>query len=188
MTLTRRPSLARSQTYNFIGLIIGPRGNTQKKMQTETRTKIAIRGKGRYGGRKLSPETPSNSVTLSLSRCSLKEGIIKNPNYDYGEDEPLHVMITGDTKEDVEKATEMIEMLLRPIDETHNEHKRKQLRELALINGTLKDEDACVVCGESTHRSEHCPKKVREAGFALHVGNAVSQGRTARISESRNRI
>ena len=41
----------------------------------------------------------------------------------------------------VEKATEMIEMLLRPVDETHNEHKRKQLRELALINGTLKDED-----------------------------------------------
>ncbi len=41
----------------------------------------------------------------------------------------------------VEKATEMIDMLLRPIDETHNEHKRKQLRELALINGTLKDEE-----------------------------------------------
>ena len=44
----------------------------------------------------------------------------------------------------VEKATEMIDMLLRPIDETHNEHKRKQLRELALINGTLKDEDVSV--------------------------------------------
>ena len=40
----------------------------------------------------------------------------------------------------------MIDMLLRPIDETHNEHKRKQLRELALINGTLKDEDVSV-CG-----------------------------------------
>ena len=38
----------------------------------------------------------------------------------------------------------MIDMLLRPIDETHNEHKRKQLRELALINGTLKDEDVSV--------------------------------------------
>ena len=49
-------------------------------MQTETRTKIAIRGKG-----------------------SLKEGIIKNPSYDYGEDELLHVMITGDTKEDVRR-------------------------------------------------------------------------------------
>lgn len=32
-------------TYNFIGLIIGPRGNTQKRMQKETNTKIAIRGK-----------------------------------------------------------------------------------------------------------------------------------------------
>lgn len=32
--------------YNFIGLIIGPRGNTQKRMQTETNTKIAIRGRG----------------------------------------------------------------------------------------------------------------------------------------------
>jgi splicing factor 1 len=64
--------------HNFIGLIIGPRGNTQKRMQSETRTKIAIRGKG-----------------------SLKEGIIKNPSYDYGEDEPLHVLITGDAKEDV---------------------------------------------------------------------------------------
>ncbi len=29
--------------YNFIGLIIGPRGNTQKRMQSETNTKIAIR-------------------------------------------------------------------------------------------------------------------------------------------------
>lgn len=32
--------------YNFIGLIIGPRGNTQKRMEKETGCKIAIRGKG----------------------------------------------------------------------------------------------------------------------------------------------
>jgi splicing factor 1 len=32
--------------HNFIGLIIGPRGNTQKRMQQETNTKIAIRGRG----------------------------------------------------------------------------------------------------------------------------------------------
>ena len=35
--------------YNFIGLIIGPRGNTQKRMQSETNTKIAIRGRGGLG-------------------------------------------------------------------------------------------------------------------------------------------
>ena len=31
---------------NFIGLIIGPRGNTLKKMERETGAKIMIRGKG----------------------------------------------------------------------------------------------------------------------------------------------
>lgn len=64
--------------YNFIGLIIGPRGNTQKRMQKETNTKIAIRGKG-----------------------SVKEGAARDPKYDYGEDEQLHVLITGDRQEDV---------------------------------------------------------------------------------------
>jgi hypothetical protein len=32
--------------YGFMGLIIGPRGATHKKLETETNTKIAIRGKG----------------------------------------------------------------------------------------------------------------------------------------------
>jgi splicing factor 1 len=31
---------------NFIGLILGPRGNTLKKMEADTGTKIAVRGKG----------------------------------------------------------------------------------------------------------------------------------------------
>jgi hypothetical protein len=35
----------------------------------------------------------------------------------------------------------MIEDLLQPQDETRMEHKRMQLRELAALNGTLKDED-----------------------------------------------
>eukprot|EP00240_Pyramimonas_obovata_P013983 CAMPEP_0118940238 /NCGR_PEP_ID=MMETSP1169-20130426/30919_1 /TAXON_ID=36882 /ORGANISM="Pyramimonas obovata, Strain CCMP722" /LENGTH=219 /DNA_ID=CAMNT_0006884675 /DNA_START=106 /DNA_END=762 /DNA_ORIENTATION=- len=32
--------------YNFIGMILGPRGNTQKRMEAATGTKIALRGKG----------------------------------------------------------------------------------------------------------------------------------------------
>ena len=67
--------------YNFIGLIIGPRGNTQKRMQKETNTKIAIRGKG-----------------------SVKEGAARDPKYDYGEEEELHVLITGDKMEDVSRS------------------------------------------------------------------------------------
>eukprot|EP00878_Enallax_costatus_P005999 GHUV01006292.1.p1 GENE.GHUV01006292.1~~GHUV01006292.1.p1 ORF type:complete len:493 (+),score=174.21 GHUV01006292.1:304-1782(+) len=125
--------------YNFIGLIIGPRGNTQKRMQRETNCKIAIRGKG-----------------------SIKEGISKDPKYDYGEDEELHVLITGETQDDVDRASAMVEKLCTPSDEEHEVHKRLQLRELAALNGTLKDLEACFVCGEAGHDAEHCPKRALE--------------------------
>ena len=45
-------------------------------------------------------------------------------------------------QDDVDAAAQMIEDLLQPQDETRNEHKRLQLRELAQLNGTLKDEEA----------------------------------------------
>ncbi|KAL3158300.1 hypothetical protein ABBQ38_010544 [Trebouxia sp. C0009 RCD-2024] len=120
--------------YNFIGLIIGPRGNTQKRMQKETNTKIAIRGRG-----------------------SVKEGAARDPKYDYGEEEELHVLISGDTQQDVDAAAQMIQDLLVPTDEARNEHKRVQLRELAALNGTLKDDQPCYLCGESGHRQFECP-------------------------------
>lgn len=120
---------------NFIGLIIGPRGNTQKRMQEETNTRIAIRGKG-----------------------SVKEGAARAHKYSSGDDEDLHVLIVGDRQEDVDKAAEMIEELLVPVDEELNEHKKAQLRELALINGTLKEE-FCHLCGETGHMQLECPQK-----------------------------
>ena len=46
----------------------------------------------------------------------------------------------------------MVEKLLQPVDESRNEHKRMQLRELAALNGTLKDEEFCYLCGEAGHR------------------------------------
>lgn len=122
--------------YNFIGLIIGPRGNTQKRMQQETNCRIAIRGRG-----------------------SVKEGAARNPNHDYGEDEDLHVLVTGDRQEDVDAAARMIERLMQPLDEEMNEHKKLQLRELAALNGTLKDEQYCFLCGDSGHRQTECPKR-----------------------------
>ena len=46
----------------------------------------------------------------------------------------------------------MIEELLVPTDEARNEHKRLQLRELAALNGTLKDDEHCYLCGQGGHR------------------------------------
>ncbi|ESQ50749.1 hypothetical protein EUTSA_v10022568mg [Eutrema salsugineum] len=125
--------------YNFIGLIIGPRGNTQKRMERETGAKIVIRGKG-----------------------SVKEGRLqqkKDLKYDPSENEDLHVLVEAETQEALEAAAGMVEKLLQPVDEVLNEHKRQQLRELATLNGTIRDEEFCRLCGEPGHRQYACPSR-----------------------------
>eukprot|EP00954_Amorphochlora_amoebiformis_P012190 951789-Amorphochlora_amoeboformis.AAC.3 len=84
--------------YNFIGLIIGPRGNTQKRLQKETGAKIFVRGK-EPGNRKMNrPHRPED-------------------------DEPLHVLITARDKESVDKAEKLIRKLLVPVADHENKHK-----------------------------------------------------------------
>nr|CCA15601.1 branchpointbridging protein putative [Albugo laibachii Nc14]CCA16339.1 branchpointbridging protein putative [Albugo laibachii Nc14] len=121
--------------YNFIGLIIGPRGNTQKRMERETNCKIAIRGRG-----------------------SIKEGS-KGKKLNADDNDDLHVLITGDRDDELDRAAREIQSLLVPVDDTKNSHKQKQLRELALINGTLRDDDFCHICGEKGHRQWECPNR-----------------------------
>ncbi len=65
----------------------------------------------------------------------------------------------------VDKAVDMIERLLEPNDDTLNEHKRLQLRELAALNGTLKDEVVGAVWANSTGCYAH-----------RAVGRAATQG------------
>jgi splicing factor 1 len=100
---------------NFMGLIIGPRGNTQKRMEQETGCKISIRGKGAH------------------DKKARREGRV-----DPDENEPLHVLITcSQGEEGLDKCADMIRKLLNPKAENLEEHKAKQLRELASINGTV---------------------------------------------------
>lgn len=61
-----------------------------------------------------------------------------------GEDEPLHAFITGSTPEIVSKALEKVnEIINQAIDEPEgmNELRKQQLRELALLHGTLREND-----------------------------------------------
>jgi len=121
---------------NFIGLIIGPRGNTQKRLEQESNCKISIRGKG-----------------------SVKAGRQGKPE---DEQDELHVIITGESEENVDKAAEKVEELLRPLDDQDNVHKQQQLRELAIYNGTFRDLETCHHCGEKGHKQWECPKKRAE--------------------------
>ncbi|RAL51359.1 hypothetical protein DM860_010861 [Cuscuta australis] len=125
--------------YNFIGLIIGPRGNTQKRMEKETGAKIVIRGKG----------------SMKEGRLQQKRDMKPDPS----ENEDLHVLVEADTQESLEAAAEMVQKLLQPVDEVLNEHKRQQLRELAALNGTIRDEEYCRLCGEPGHRQYACPSR-----------------------------
>jgi splicing factor 1 len=62
-----------------------------------------------------------------------------------GEDEPLHAYITGTTAESVAKAVEKVRDIVKQgieQPETMNDLRKAQLRELALINGTLRENDS----------------------------------------------
>ncbi|KAJ5103465.1 hypothetical protein N7532_003994 [Penicillium argentinense] len=143
----RRPTKTQEKVYvpvndypeiNFIGLLIGPRGNTLKKMETESGAKIAIRGKG-----------------------SVKEGKGRSDAaHASNQEEDLHCLIMADTEEKVNKAKKLVHNAAS-IPEGQNELKRNQLRELAALNGTLRDDEnqACQNCGEIGHRKYDCPQQ-----------------------------
>jgi len=105
-------------SYNFMGSILGPRGNTQKKMERETGARIIIRGKG-----------------------TIKAGAKSKHAEGTFDDEDMHVYITADNQTSIDAATKIIAELLKPKEDEDNDWKRIQLRELAMINGTLRDEN-----------------------------------------------
>ena len=133
---------------NFFGLLVGPRGNSLKKMERESGARISIRGKG-----------------------SVKEGKGKPGHREEDETDELHCLITADSEEKVQACVKLINsvietvridlfpVLLVPagdspadpspplllqaasVPEGQNDHKRNQLRELASLNGTLRDDE-----------------------------------------------
>ncbi|XTI94564.1 hypothetical protein V2W45_1252760 [Cenococcum geophilum] len=166
----RRPTKTQEKVYvpvndypeiNFIGLLIGPRGNTLKKMESESGAKIAIRGKG-----------------------SVKEGKGRSDAaHTSNQEEDLHCLIMADTEDKVNKAKKLIHNIIETaasIPEGQNELKRNQLRELAALNGTLRDDEnqACQNCGQIGHRKYDCPEQrnftanmiCRVCGNAGHIG------------------
>jgi splicing factor 1 len=122
---------------NFVGLIIGPRGNTLKSLEKETNCKIMIRGKG-----------------------ATKEGKF-NAVPQPGEDEPLHALITATSPEDLKIGVDRIKSIVKSGIENpgnQNDLKRQQMMQLAELNGTFKPIDilTCRNCGSATHRTWEC--------------------------------
>lgn len=162
-------------------------------METESGAKIAIRGKG-----------------------SVKEGKGRSDAaHTSNQEEDLHCLIMADTEEKVNKAKQLVHNVIETaasIPEGQNELKRNQLRELAALNGTLRDDEnqACQNCkltghgrifrsslytgGQIGHRKYDCPE---QRNFTANIicrvcGNAGHMARDcpdrARGSDPRNAL
>ena len=130
--------------YNFVGLILGPRGNHLKEMEQKTNTRIMIKGKG-----------------------SIKDGMtgLRKDGTKWDDlDEPMHVTIVGQTGKGVKEAGDYLRKLIKMQVEDPNSEKMvafraASLHELAVLNGTLKDfQFKCLNCGLEGHKTWECPE------------------------------
>lgn len=149
---------------NFFGLLVGPRGNTLKTMERQSGAKISIRGKG-----------------------SVKDGKGKGGDED---EEEMHCVVAADDEAAVKKCIRLINQVIETAASTpegENDHKRNQLRELAALNGTLRDDEnqLCKNCGNKGHRAFECPEQrnwtahiiCHRCGGQGHLARDCTQGR-----------
>jgi len=127
VTLTKKVFVPQKDypDYNFVERILGPRGLTAKQLEQETGCKIMVRGKGSMRDKKKEDQNRGR------------------PNWEHLTEE-LHVLITVEDAENraevkLQRATQEIEKLLVPAMEGEDDLKKKQLMELAIINGTYRD-------------------------------------------------
>ncbi|XP_052174334.1 KH domain-containing protein At3g08620-like [Diospyros lotus] len=112
--------------FNFVGRLLGPRGNSLKRVEVTTGCRVYIRGKG------------------SIKDPDQEEKLRGKPGYEHL-NEPLHILIEADLPANVvdirlRQAQEIIEELLKPVDESQDYIKRQQLRELAMLNSNFREE------------------------------------------------
>ncbi|KAL8154416.1 hypothetical protein V2J09_012176 [Rumex salicifolius] len=112
--------------FNFVGRLLGPRGNSLKRVEVSTGCRVYIRGKG------------------SIKDPDKEEKLRGRPGYEHL-NEPLHILVEADLPPNIvdmklHQAKEILEELLKPVDESHDFYKRQQLRELALLNSNFREE------------------------------------------------
>ncbi|PIN25116.1 RNA-binding protein Sam68 [Handroanthus impetiginosus] len=113
--------------YNFVGRLLGPRGNSLKRVEANTDCRVLIRGRG------------------SIKDPAREEMMRGKPGYEHL-NEPLHILVEAELPVEIidarlMQARDVLEDLLKPVeDETQDYYKKQQLRELAALNGTLREE------------------------------------------------
>ncbi|XP_039130563.1 KH domain-containing protein At5g56140-like [Dioscorea cayenensis subsp. rotundata] len=113
-------------SYNFVGRLLGPRGNSLKRVEASTDCRVLIRGWG------------------SIKDPTREEMMRGKPGYEHL-NEPLHILVEAELPVEIvdarlAQARNILEDLLKPVDESQDFFKKQQLRELAMLNGTFREE------------------------------------------------
>lgn len=111
--------------FNFVGKLLGPKGNSLKRLQEETQTKMAILGRG--------------SMRDKAKEEELRQ--TKEPKYAHLQEE-LHVEVTtfappAEAYSRMGQALAQLKPFLVP--DYYDEIRQTQLRELAILNGDKKN-------------------------------------------------
>ncbi|XP_066963188.1 KH domain-containing, RNA-binding, signal transduction-associated protein 2-like [Macrobrachium rosenbergii] len=107
--------------FNFVGKLLGPKGNSLKRLQEETMTKMAILGRGSFRDK------------------AKEEELRKNPDPKYGHlQEDLHVEVTAHAPpaEAYARIAYALTEIRRYLVPDHNDEiRQEQMREMQVLNG-----------------------------------------------------
>ncbi|XP_022857613.1 KH domain-containing protein At5g56140-like isoform X2 [Olea europaea var. sylvestris] len=136
--------------YNFVGRLLGPRGNSLKRVEATTECRVLIRGRG------------------SIKDPAREEMMRGKPGYEHL-NEPLHILVEAELPVEVidarlMQAREILEDLLKPMDESQDFYKKQQLRELAMINGTLREDGSQMSSSVSPFHNSLGMKRAKTRG------------------------
>ncbi|KAI5608129.1 KH domain-containing, RNA-binding, signal transduction-associated protein 3, partial [Silurus asotus] len=129
--------------FNFVGKLLGPRGNSLKRLQEDTLTKMSILGKG------------------SMRDKEKEEELRKSGEAKYHHlNEDLHVLIEvfappAEAYARMGHALEEIKKFLIP--DYNDEIRQAQLQELTFLNGGSEDAKVPAVRGKSNSRARGTP-------------------------------
>uniref|UniRef100_A0A6N2LIN4 Uncharacterized protein n=1 Tax=Salix viminalis TaxID=40686 RepID=A0A6N2LIN4_SALVM len=146
--------------FNFVGRLLGPRGNSLKRVEASMGCRVYIRGKGSIkdpekvmcfsfrtavslGLTSLIPAEESNLLSLFL--FSLILPVLTEFSFPFLLQRKTAHLIEAELPASVidtrlRQAQEIIEELLKPVDECQDMYKRQQLRELALLNLSYRED------------------------------------------------
>jgi len=127
--------------FNFVGRILGPRGITAKQLERDTGCKIMVRGKG------------------SMRDKKKEEQMKGKPNWEHLNEE-LHVLVVVEDSQHraeikMKRAVDEIKRLLVPAPEGEDDLKKIQLMELAIMNGTYRDQTKLLAAAAQSAQMQH---------------------------------